>query len=365
MTGPQIIDIDPLAPPPPRIIEDNSHRRVGGGTPRPKGVHTKHLTELERFRVRTLYYDACLSKGRIRQITGYSASQIRTAVRAQSATVGKRPGRPKNLKKGGKSSKANAEPPTPNGSDASAELIQQAKRYFARQDSSTPDEGDEDDNENDDGGSEDEEGEDENENDDDTPRNAQTSSTSASSAQAPATGLTRAVPVRTGVPALATPTATEAHPPPHPHRQNSKLKFNALPLEVRIYIWRCVLSTAPTQLAPSRSWALAVLPGSPWLELGMTPAHVGRLDNPPWSHYVDMRHVPATVLTRVSREARGVVLARCTPVVVSRPVREASRGIPLFVWIDRYSDVIHFFGEKFRTELFEMAGRSACPELYR
>lgn len=63
--------------------------------PRPSGVHTKHLTELERFRVRTLYYDACITKKRIQEITGYSHSQIRTAVRAKSAQIGKRTGRPK------------------------------------------------------------------------------------------------------------------------------------------------------------------------------------------------------------------------------------------------------------------------------
>lgn len=98
---PQGMQIDPLVPPPPRIIEDNTHRRVLA-TPRPKGIHTKHLTVLERFRVRTLYYDATLSKERIRQITGYSSGQIRTAVRARSAAVGRRPGRPKHTSKKGK-----------------------------------------------------------------------------------------------------------------------------------------------------------------------------------------------------------------------------------------------------------------------
>jgi hypothetical protein len=89
------INVNPLAPPPPRVIYDGSqHRAIR--TPRPKGVHTKHLTELERFRVRTLYYDAGLTKSRIREITGYSTSQIRTAVRAKSATIGRRPGRPRN-----------------------------------------------------------------------------------------------------------------------------------------------------------------------------------------------------------------------------------------------------------------------------
>ncbi|KAI1456306.1 hypothetical protein F4805DRAFT_458954 [Annulohypoxylon moriforme] len=65
-----------------------------GGT-RPKGLHIKHLTELERFRVRTLYYDAGMSKPRIKQVTGYSTSQIRTAIHAKTAAVAPRSGRPK------------------------------------------------------------------------------------------------------------------------------------------------------------------------------------------------------------------------------------------------------------------------------
>lgn len=113
MTSPlPLIDIDPLAPPPPRIVGDGSRARpaassASSSTPRPRGVHTKHLTELDRFRVRTLYYDAGLSKGRIRQVTGYSASQVRTAVRARSAAVGRRPGRPR--KEGGKGKEGTCE----------------------------------------------------------------------------------------------------------------------------------------------------------------------------------------------------------------------------------------------------------------
>ncbi|KAI0381369.1 hypothetical protein F5Y04DRAFT_80885 [Hypomontagnella monticulosa] len=62
---------------------------------RPKECHTKHLTEMERFRVRTLYFDAGMSKKRIAEVTKYSLSQIRTAIRAQSAAVRPRSGRPK------------------------------------------------------------------------------------------------------------------------------------------------------------------------------------------------------------------------------------------------------------------------------
>ncbi|KAI1468365.1 uncharacterized protein F4812DRAFT_458801 [Daldinia caldariorum] len=62
---------------------------------RPKEIHTKHLTERERFRVRTLYYDASMSKKRIEEVTGYSISQIRTAIRAKSSAIPPRSGRPK------------------------------------------------------------------------------------------------------------------------------------------------------------------------------------------------------------------------------------------------------------------------------
>ncbi|KAI0538575.1 hypothetical protein GGR58DRAFT_292761 [Xylaria digitata] len=341
MTDYPIIDIDPLAPPPPRVIgpvNDGSRRRAVA-TPRPKGVHTKHLTELERFRVRTLYYDATISKGRIRQITGYSASQIRTAVRAKSAAITRRPGRPKKPRKGGNKS-SDSELLTPGDSEVNAELVQQAQAFFAQEDDN--DDG-EDDNDDDDGDDDDDDGKSDDEGDDIPP------STSAGaltpSAQASTAGLSPLVPEGS------------------PSRHQGKT-FSDLPSKVRIYIWQCTLSTSPTQVPPSRSWALAVLPVHPWLELGSTPPDI-KLENPPWDHYVGTRHMPATALTRVNHEARAVVLDRCTPVVVSKTTREASNGIPPFIWIDRYSDMIHFFGERFEIELFEKAGKSACPELYR
>ncbi|KAI1360178.1 hypothetical protein F5Y08DRAFT_54509 [Xylaria arbuscula] len=141
--------------------------------------------------------------------------------------------------------------------------------------------------------------------------------------------------------------------------------FNDLPQEIRIHIWRCVLLAAPSQVAPVRTWALAVLPRAPWLELGMTPPPHVKLENPPWDHYVNTRHVPATFLTQVNREARGVVLERFTPIQVSGPPSQSPKNIPTFVWIDRWSDVIHFFGEPFRLELFEMAGKHAYPDIYK
>ncbi|KAI0134431.1 hypothetical protein BJ170DRAFT_679319 [Xylariales sp. AK1849] len=62
---------------------------------RDKGLHTKHLDQEQRFRVRVLYFDAAMSKKRIKEVTGYTESQIRLAISAKSASVGVRTGRPK------------------------------------------------------------------------------------------------------------------------------------------------------------------------------------------------------------------------------------------------------------------------------
>ncbi|GAP85161.2 putative beta- -glucosidase [Rosellinia necatrix] len=407
MTTPQILDIqiDPLAPPPPRIIGEAPRRRPVS-TPRPKGVHTKHLTELDRFRVRTLYYDASLSKGRIRQITGYSPSQIRTAVRATSAAVGRRPGRPKTtaMKRGGKGSTRRAS--TPNGSEASAELLQQAREYFQQEDFAAPPRREEDEDDDEDGGSDHEEEE-------NVRSIAAAATATVAATAATATGSNAssaepsALPRQTSAPdpgppapadtsttnaavAVGTPASAAAAAVAGPlqeeeegggggggggrgRRRAQGKGFNDLPAEVRAHIWQCALSTAATQPAPRpRSWAVAVLPRRPWLELGRSPPPDVRLDdNPPWDHYVATRHVPATVLAQVSREARRAVLSRHTPISVARDdatatATTATAGTPPpFVWVDRFTDVIHFRGERFRVELFDDAGRCACPELYR
>ncbi|RYP61537.1 hypothetical protein DL771_010098 [Monosporascus sp. 5C6A] len=57
----------------------------------PRG--TKHLTEADRQRVRTLYYDAKLSPSEIERITGFTLGQIKRS--RESVQVGKRTGRPK------------------------------------------------------------------------------------------------------------------------------------------------------------------------------------------------------------------------------------------------------------------------------
>jgi hypothetical protein len=61
---------------------------------RGKGLRTKHLDSEQRFRVRVLFFDAGLTKKRIEEITGYTGSQIRTAISAKSHQVGTRSGRP-------------------------------------------------------------------------------------------------------------------------------------------------------------------------------------------------------------------------------------------------------------------------------
>ncbi|KAK2014369.1 hypothetical protein LZ32DRAFT_616826 [Colletotrichum eremochloae] len=66
---------------------------------RPKGVHTKHLKEADRTRIRTLYFDAYMPPKVIAKQTGYTLSQVRNAVRADSAAVKPRSGRPRRPKK--------------------------------------------------------------------------------------------------------------------------------------------------------------------------------------------------------------------------------------------------------------------------
>ncbi|KAK0724257.1 hypothetical protein B0H67DRAFT_567528 [Lasiosphaeris hirsuta] len=63
---------------------------------RPKGsVGRKHLTPDNRLRIRTLYFDARMGQKQIELVTGFSSSQIRTAIRAESHLVGQRSGRPR------------------------------------------------------------------------------------------------------------------------------------------------------------------------------------------------------------------------------------------------------------------------------
>lgn len=273
-----------------------------------------------------------------------------------------------------------AKNPPPTESDVNALLIRQARGYFAHHYPVTPVEEDDDGN-NDDNDNDDDEDEDENENEDadreDDDDGDEDSQSHGTATPAPVTPLVTVTPSALATPMASASTSTspvQTLVVVDSSREGSAegvstpagaTTFKSLPKEVRIHIWRCVLSTAPSQVAPVRTWALAVLPCAPWLELGMTPPPNVKLENPPWDHYVNTRHVPATVLTKVSKEARGVVLERFTPIQVAGTGGPSSKNIPTFIWIDRWSDVIHFFGEQFRLELFEMAGKCAYPEIYK
>ncbi|KAI1333754.1 hypothetical protein F5Y15DRAFT_404120 [Xylariaceae sp. FL0016] len=293
------------------------------GNPRPKGVHTKHLTELERFRVRTLYYDGCISKQKIQKITGYSESQIRTAVRAKSAQIGKRPGRPK---KGSKPPKVlEAENGAALTLDAEARLVKAARRFFEAEEAPEI-----------------------------SPNGAELST-----------------PTRAPFPGAAsfqTPAATPVSaplPPPSPPPPPLFPKFSHLPPEIRRQIWRSALSFGPYQDPPSRQWALSVKPVPPYLSLGIVPPGV-QLTNTPWPLYVSDRHVPAMILSQVNREARNVVSERLTPIVVADAIRQQPGQTPPFVWIDRHSDTVHFDDAQVdAVTWYEKAGQAAWPALYR
>ncbi|RYP69179.1 hypothetical protein DL769_005347 [Monosporascus sp. CRB-8-3] len=60
---------------------------------RPKGLHTKHLTTEQRERVRTLYLDARMSYGQIKEVTGFTKSQIQWTCTAAEAVRKFRKGR--------------------------------------------------------------------------------------------------------------------------------------------------------------------------------------------------------------------------------------------------------------------------------
>ena len=59
----------------------------------PSRQGVKHLTDADRQRVRTLYFDAGLSPMQINRITGFTLGQIKRA--RDNLHVGKRTGRPK------------------------------------------------------------------------------------------------------------------------------------------------------------------------------------------------------------------------------------------------------------------------------
>ena len=55
---------------------------------RPKGSSgTRQLTEKQRDRIRTLYYNGNHSRAEIKSITGFIPSQIRYTIQSESAVV--------------------------------------------------------------------------------------------------------------------------------------------------------------------------------------------------------------------------------------------------------------------------------------
>ncbi|ERT02187.1 uncharacterized protein SPSK_05483 [Sporothrix schenckii 1099-18] len=65
---------------------------------------TKHLTEADRLRARTLFFDAGLPKARICQITGFSLNQVKLAIREKTPKT--RSGRPPRRRPGAASAAA-------------------------------------------------------------------------------------------------------------------------------------------------------------------------------------------------------------------------------------------------------------------
>ncbi|KAI1377875.1 hypothetical protein F4677DRAFT_458613 [Hypoxylon crocopeplum] len=253
---------------------------------RPKEIHTRHLTELERFRVRTLYYDACMSKKRIEEVTGYSSSQIRTAIRAKSAAVGTRTGRPKKARNGqtsadqqpdeaGPSSQGAVSedpagipgipaPAEPHPSDPSRERQQRGPASFNRLPAELR-------------------------------RHIWYLVLTSSSPSAPP-------------PATPTPShpASPSSPPPPP----------SSPLS-------CV-------------WWVEPLPQPPWLAAGVFPEHWSTH----WKAYLGQRQAAARQLCGTSREARRVVLETLAPVWSEAGLRMLGAPLP-FLWLDPRRDGVY------------------------
>ncbi|KAI1505123.1 hypothetical protein F5X99DRAFT_304640 [Biscogniauxia marginata] len=300
------------APPEPTTAADASPAAKSRASQiRPKGVHTKHLTELERFRVRTLYYDACMTKRRIQEVTGYSESQIRTAVRAKSFEIGKRTGRPR------KGYKIHG-PVVGEGQDGSPGSAEEEAQASFQEDSMM---------------SMDEEVQ---------------GQLLANALQSPG------------------PTATATAAPPSRPRG-----FSDLPEELRLQIWKLVVSAAAPPKPLRRSWSFVTQPSAPWLFLDTSYA-AEALRSPPWSSYIERRHEPAMALCRVSREARQAVLDAFTPVVVTSSPAPATgttaayfEPMPAFVWVDLAHDNIGFFGATpYSPDMFEKARRAALPAVW-
>ncbi|KAI6086082.1 hypothetical protein F4821DRAFT_260375 [Hypoxylon rubiginosum] len=227
---------------------------------RPKEVHTKHLTELERFRVRTLYFDAGMSKKRIEEVTGYSNSQIRTAIRAKSAAIPHRTGRPRKQRFGQR--------PADNEADDEAGPSQSQGSAAEGEDSSAA---------------------------------AATAAAAPNGSSSNGGSFSSSDPTTLALQASQhqhpTTTTTSSSSPP--------ASFNRLPASLRRYIWTLVLTYPPSSPAPlSITWWVDPLPRSPYLVGGVFPEHWATH----WKAYLAYRAAPARVLCAVSREARRAVV---------------------------------------------------------
>ncbi|KAI0598383.1 hypothetical protein F4775DRAFT_555259 [Biscogniauxia sp. FL1348] len=276
---------------------------------RPKGVHTKHLTELERFRVRTLYYDACMTKRRILEVTGYSESQIRTAVRAKSFEIGKRTGRPR---KGYKilGPAVGDQDGSPGNGDGDPEDTQGTYQHDTLM------------------------------------------------------SIDEEVQGQLLANALQSP-----GPAPSSSSSSSRPRgFSDLPPELRVQIWKLVMSVSSASAPPlRRTWCFVTQPSAPWLYLDTSYA-AEALRNPPWSQYIQQRHGPAMALCHVNREARRAVLEAFTPIVTAAPTSPPGayfKPMPSYVWVDLAHDHISFFGATpYSPDMFGKARRSALPAVW-
>ncbi|OTA88398.1 hypothetical protein M434DRAFT_399050 [Hypoxylon sp. CO27-5] len=262
---------------------------------RPREIHTKHLTERERFRVRTLYFDAFMSKKRIEEVTGYSIGQIRHAISAKSSAVAPRSGRPKKARNG----QAPANQP--------AEDDGSSPQGFPEESSTV----------------------------------VPSSSTSSTPAQlapiiSPAPPQERAQ--RASLPSFnqLPPeirrhiwylVLTSASPSPPPSSSPSPTTSSP--------------STPPSSSSSSSplscTWWISPLPHPPFLITGVFPAHW----TTHWKSYLDHRQPAAWLLSHVSREARQVVLDTFTPIWSEAGLRMLGSTVQ-FLWIDARHDEIYF-----------------------
>lgn len=257
---------------------------------RPREIHTKHLTERERFRVRTLYFDAFMSKKRIEEVTGYSIGQIRHAISAKSSAVAPRSGRPKKVRNGQAPANQSAE-----GNRSSSQSL--------------PEE-----------------------------NSAAVQSASAAAQCAPSASL-----------APAPEQVQRASPsfnrlPPEVRRRIWYLVLTSASPSSSPAITTSPSSpsssspSSPSSSSPlSCTWWIEQLPHSPFLITGVFPAHWSTH----WKAYLEHRQPAAWLLCHLNREARQVVLDTFTPVWSEAGLRMLGSAVQ-FLWIDARHDRIHF-----------------------